>query len=77
VVTKTVVSLVDDLTGDTAEETVDFGVDGVAYEIDLAAGNAAALRAALGSYVAHARRVSGQRRTADAPIDREQSRALR
>jgi hypothetical protein len=91
--TKTVVSLVDDLTGDAAEETVEFGLDGVTYEIDLAAANAAALRETLGTYLPRARRVAGRRRTGRggpsasapssarptgrAPVDREQSRAIR
>lgn len=37
-------------------ETVEFALDGVAYEIDLPASRAAALREALAVYVAHARR---------------------
>jgi hypothetical protein len=34
---KTIVTLVDDLTGEAAEDisTVEFGVDGIAYELDL------------------------------------------
>ncbi|HEY1971308.1 MAG TPA: Lsr2 family protein, partial [Pseudonocardia sp.] len=44
---KVVVSLVDDLSGDTAEETVEFGLDGKAYEIDLSSANADRLRGAL------------------------------
>ena len=34
---KVTVTLVDDLDGGTAEETVEFGIDGVSYEIDLSA----------------------------------------
>jgi hypothetical protein len=41
---KVVVSLVDDLTGDTAEETVQFGLDAKSYEIDLSGANADKLR---------------------------------
>ncbi|BEP15287.1 hypothetical protein acdb102_35980 [Acidothermaceae bacterium B102] len=50
-------SLVDDLTGSAADETVRFGLGGPEYEIDLSADHAAALRAALAPYVAHARRI--------------------
>lgn len=39
--------LEDDIDGDTAEETVRFGLDGSTYEIDLSAKNAAKLRDAL------------------------------
>jgi hypothetical protein len=55
---KTIVQLVDDLDGTTAEDitTVTFGIDGVAYEIDLAANNAANLRNRLGEFVDHAYR---------------------
>ncbi len=63
---KVQVVLVDDLDGGAAEETVRFGLDGVAYEIDLSAANAAALRDAFAQYVGAARRVGGrgQRRAA-------------
>jgi len=52
--------LEDDVDGTSADETVSFGLDGANYEIDLSAGNAAALRDALAVYVASARRVSGR-----------------
>jgi len=55
------VVLVDDLDGGVAEETVQFALDGVSYEIDLNADNAAALRDALAVYVGHGRRVGGRR----------------
>jgi len=32
---KTIVSLIDDLSGEEADETVRFGLDGAQYEIDL------------------------------------------
>jgi len=54
--------LVDDLDGGAADETVEFGLDGVTYEIDLSAANAAKLREAFAPYVSEARR-SGRRRT--------------
>jgi hypothetical protein len=59
--TRTTVTLVDDLDGGTAEETVGFGLDGAVYEIDLSAANAGELRAALERYVAAARRTGGRR----------------
>jgi len=58
---KVQVVLVDDLDGGTADETVTFSLDGVAYEIDLTTENAAAMREALASYVGSARRVGGRR----------------
>jgi hypothetical protein len=60
---KVVVSLVDDLDASEADETVEFGLDGATYEIDLSEANAAALRDTLADYVAHARRSGGRRRT--------------
>lgn len=59
---KTIVTLVDDLDGTDAAETIAFAVDGAAYEIDLSADNAAALRAALEPYVKAGRRTSASRR---------------
>jgi hypothetical protein len=52
--------LVDDLDGSAATESVSFGLDGVAFEIDLNGQHAEELRAALESYVRAARRVSGR-----------------
>ncbi len=37
---KTVVTLVDDIDGGEADETVSFGLDGSSYEIDLSSANA-------------------------------------
>jgi len=53
--------LEDDLDGSEADETVTFALDGVTYEIDLNAKNAAALRDSLAQYVGHARRAAGRR----------------
>ena len=50
---------IDDLDGSEAEGTVRFGLDGAAYEIDLNAGHARALRDALSRYVQAARRAGG------------------
>lgn len=54
------VLLEDDLDGGTADETVQFALDGKAYEIDLKSGNAEKLREALAPYVESARRQSGR-----------------
>jgi len=57
---KVQVLLVDDIDGGTADETVTFSLDGVAYEIDLTSAHATALRDAFSSWVANARKVSGR-----------------
>ncbi|MEX5637476.1 histone-like nucleoid-structuring protein Lsr2 [Parafrankia sp. FMc2] len=57
---KTIVSLIDDLSGETADETVRFGLDGAQYEIDLSEANATKLREALASFVAAGRRSGGR-----------------
>ena len=53
--------LVDDLDGGEAVETVSFALDGTSYEIDLSKEHAKALRDALATYVASARRAGGRR----------------
>lgn len=58
--TRTLVTLVDDLDGTTADENVRFGLEGVDYEIDLTAEHAAALREVLIPYAAAARRTGGR-----------------
>lgn len=60
---KVTVTLIDDLDQDArADETVDFALDGVQYEIDLSATNAVKLREDLDSWISHARKVSGRRK---------------
>ena len=54
------VQLIDDLTGDEAEETVKFGLDGITYEIDLTAENARQLREQLSPYLEKGRKLRGQ-----------------
>lgn len=80
------VRLVDDISGDPADETIEFGLDGRSYEIDLTNDNAKKLRDVLADYVAAARRASGPARrrsssTAGAArrpsVDREQNQAIR
>jgi hypothetical protein len=56
------VRLVDDLDGEVADETVEFGIDGKNYEIDLSKENAGRLRDALADFVSAARRAGGRRR---------------
>ena len=52
--------LEDDLEGGPAEETVQFGLDGRQYEIDLSTANAEKLREALRPYAAAGRRAQGK-----------------
>lgn len=82
---KVLVSLVDDLDGSEADETVEFGLDGISYQIDLSASNAEELRDSLAQYIEHARRSGGRKRAAARPggvsrpaaVDREQNQAIR
>lgn len=68
---RVVVTLSDDLDGGEAAETVDFGLDGKSYEIDLSSANADKLRNSLAPFVAAGRRQSRSgkafRRTSIAP----------
>lgn len=57
---KVSIELVDDLTGEEAQETVQFGLDGTSYEIDLTNDNATKLRDALSSYVENGRKSQGK-----------------
>jgi hypothetical protein len=61
---KTIVTLTDDIDGKAADETVRFGLDGVNYEIDLRAANAAKLRKVLEPYKSAARRATTARKDA-------------
>ncbi|WP_035800641.1 histone-like nucleoid-structuring protein Lsr2 [Kitasatospora mediocidica] len=54
------VILEDDLDGGSADETVTFALDGVAYEIDLTSANADKLRSLLAPYVDKGRKQSGR-----------------
>ncbi|MET0188783.1 MAG: Lsr2 family protein [Pseudonocardia sediminis] len=80
------IRLVDDLDGDVADETLEFGLDGKNYEIDLTTANAKKLRDVLADYVASARRATSGRRRGNSSsnsaarrpaIDREQNQAIR
>ena len=82
---KVTVTLEDDFDGEgSADETVEFSLDGVSYEIDLSSKNAQKLRNELKPWLEAGRRVGGRRRGRSAPpgrgrasIDREQSAAIR
>lgn len=82
---KVTVTLVDDVDGEAAaDESVEFGIDGVTYEIDLSSKNAEKLRKQLSTWVEHARKVSGRSRRGSLgsgrkrpSIDRAQSAAIR
>ncbi|SEP60696.1 histone-like nucleoid-structuring protein Lsr2 [Microlunatus flavus] len=54
--------LEDDLDGGKADETVQFGLDGVEYEIDLSSANYEKLKDTLAPWVASARRTGGRRK---------------
>ena len=83
-----IVVLEDDLDGGTADESVKFALDGVAYEIDLNSKNAAKFRDAFEPYVKVARKTRGgvlagrsvssrASRGGGAATDREQNKAIR
>lgn len=84
---KVITVLTDDLDGGKADRTVEFGLDGVAYTIDLSDENAGVLRKALDPYLSAGRRIGrGTAETGRAPrrasgtgagMDREQNRAIR
>lgn len=58
---KVLVEMIDDLDGTSeAEETVEFGLDGASYEMDLTFAHADDLRTVLEPYVAAARRTGGR-----------------
>ncbi|WP_412740953.1 histone-like nucleoid-structuring protein Lsr2 [Krasilnikovia sp. MM14-A1259] len=78
--------LTDDLTGGDADRTVEFGLDGVNYTIDLSEKNAGKLRKALDPYLTVASRVGRTAthgritsRAAAAPsrANRDQNQAIR
>lgn len=60
---RTRVTLVDDIDGGEASQTVSFALDGVQYEIDLNEVNAASLREQLERWASSGRRTGGRRTT--------------
>lgn len=81
---KVEVQLIDDLEGGPADETVEFGLGGKRYEIDLKTDNVKKLYAFLDDYVGAARKASNSRTktrtgtaTAATPADRDRNQAIR
>jgi len=81
---KVLVEILDDIDGTTAAQTVQFGLDGVTYEIDLSDDNAAALRDELARYIAAGRRIGGRKvrvatgqSTTTSTTDRERNQQIR
>jgi hypothetical protein len=77
---KVLVQLIDDLSGEEAQETVRFAIDGAQHEIDLTAAHAAELRNQLARYVAHGRRLPGgsaRRSSKPAAAGREENQKIR
>jgi hypothetical protein len=84
----TIVQLVDDLDGTNSDtvHTVEFGLDGVTYEIDLNDDHANQLHDRLATFIGSARRTGGRRRSGTATMTpqvngsgrtREQTHAIR
>jgi len=70
--------LIDDLSGESADETVTFGFDGTAYEIDLTKANAGRLREAMAEYIAAARKAgSVKSQSTGERMPRETAQAMR
>jgi Lsr2 len=81
---KVLVEILDDIDGSSAAQTVQFGLDGVTYEIDLSDGNASALRDELARYIAAGRRIGGRKvrvatgqSTTTSTTDRERNQQIR
>jgi hypothetical protein len=72
--TKTIINLIDDLTGAPAAGTIEFSYEGTNYTIDLTDKNAARLRKTLAPYIEHGQRAS-RRAPAPAPDDTVAGRA--
>jgi hypothetical protein len=80
---KVLVEILDDLDGSAAAQTVQFGLDGVTYEIDLSDGNAA-LRDELARFIGAGRRIGGRKgrvatrqSTAPTASDRQRNQEIR
>jgi hypothetical protein len=77
---RTIIQLTDDLDGAAADRTVNFGYEGVTYELDLSTKNADKFAKALEPYIAAGRRVGGRKssgRGAATQANREEMRAIR
>ena len=76
---KVIVALEDDVDGRRADETVRFGLDGTASEIDLNSTNAGAFRNQLAPFLEHARKAARgpARRVARTSAGRQRSSEIR
>jgi hypothetical protein len=74
---RVIVILEDDVDGGKATETVEFGLDGATYSIDLSDSNAKKLRGALDGYVSRARKVGGRRSSSPRHSSGIDNRAVR
>lgn len=77
--TRIAIVLEDDLDGGPADQTLEFGLGGTDYKIDLSATNAARFRQQLAPFLEHARKAGrGQRRRPGRPASaRERSSQIR
>jgi len=77
--TRIAIVLEDDLDGGPADQTLQFGLGGTEYEIDLSAKNATKFRRQLAPFIEHARQARrGQRRQPGRPASaRERSSHIR
>jgi hypothetical protein len=73
---KVVTTLICDISGETADETVRFGLDGASYEIDLSEPNAFELRTVLTEYI-NAARKAGSAPKRQNKADVEMRKAIR
>lgn len=64
---------IDDIDGGEAEGTIQFGLDGSEYEIDLSTKHSGELRSALDRYVSHARKLGGTARRSTTRSGRKSS----
>lgn len=64
------VSLIDDIDGTKAVETIRFGLDGVSYEIDLNRKHAGNLRKSLDEFVEHGRKAKAAQPRNAKPVNK-------
>ncbi|MGW5715301.1 histone-like nucleoid-structuring protein Lsr2 [Amycolatopsis sp. NPDC003865] len=80
---KVLVEILDDIDGSPAAQTVQFGLNGVTYEIDLSDENASALRDELARYIGAGRRIGGRKvrvatgQSTTTTSDRERNQQIR
>lgn len=69
--------LIDDVSGEEADETVFFGLDGVEYSIDLTKENADKLREQLEPWVSNAERIGGRRKAGTGGAGKSEAQIIR